>query len=123
VSGITVRTLVGLTTAPVRHQSLAEATLVGGQATERHYHAQSEEIYYVVEGSGEMAPDGEAQQVGAGGAGPRPPAARWGGAARCSPRRVHGPRSPRPPRAFASSAAARPPTVTRTRSSTSRPQV
>ena len=74
--GSTIRELLGLPTAPVRHQSLAEATLAGGQATERHYHAQSEEIYYVVEGSGEMELDGERQQVGVGVAVLIPPGAR-----------------------------------------------
>ena len=51
--GSTIRELLGLPTAPVRNQSLAEATLEPGQATERHYHAETEEIYYLVEGSGE----------------------------------------------------------------------
>ena len=64
--GSTIRELLGLPTAPVRHQSLAEATLAGGQATERHYHAQSEEIYYVVEGSGEMELDGDRCPVSSG---------------------------------------------------------
>jgi len=44
-------------------QSLAEATLAPGQATERHRHAASEELYYLVEGSGEMEVDGERQRV------------------------------------------------------------
>lgn len=57
--GSTIRELLGLPTAPVRNQSLAEATLAPGQATERHYHAETEEIYYVVEGSGKMELDGE----------------------------------------------------------------
>ena len=43
--GSTIRELLGLPTAPVRNQSLAEATLEPGQATERHYHAKTEEIY------------------------------------------------------------------------------
>ena len=38
-------------------QSLAEATLEPGQATERHYHAKTEEIYFVVKGSGRMEVD------------------------------------------------------------------
>ena len=33
-------------------QSLAEASLEPGAATQRHYHARSEEIYLVVEGGG-----------------------------------------------------------------------
>jgi mannose-6-phosphate isomerase-like protein (cupin superfamily) len=74
--GSTIRELLGLPTAPVLNQSLAEATLVGGQATERHYHAESEEIYYVVEGSGEMELDGERRPVGVGDAVLIPPGAR-----------------------------------------------
>jgi MYXO-CTERM domain-containing protein len=40
-------------------QSLAEARLQPGQATERHYHGRSEEIYFVLEGAGEIELDGE----------------------------------------------------------------
>ena len=40
-------------------QSLAEATLEPGQATERHYHGVTEEIYFVLKGQGEMELDGE----------------------------------------------------------------
>lgn len=74
--GSTIRELLGLPTAPVRNQSLAEATLAPGQATERHYHADSEELYYVVEGSGEMELDGERRQVAVGDAVLIPPGAR-----------------------------------------------
>jgi mannose-6-phosphate isomerase-like protein (cupin superfamily) len=44
-------------------QSLAEATLEPGQATQRHYHRATEEIYFVVKGSGEMEVDGSAEHV------------------------------------------------------------
>jgi mannose-6-phosphate isomerase-like protein (cupin superfamily) len=44
-------------------QSLAEATLEPGQATERHYHGQSEEIYLVTKGSGELEIDEESVRV------------------------------------------------------------
>jgi mannose-6-phosphate isomerase-like protein (cupin superfamily) len=44
-------------------QSLAEATLEPGQATERHYHAKTEEIYFVVKGSGRMEVDDAARTV------------------------------------------------------------
>ena len=74
--GSTIRELLGLPTAPVRNQSLAQATLAGGQATERHYHAESEEIYYVVEGSGEMELDGERCPVAVGDAVLIPPGSR-----------------------------------------------
>jgi mannose-6-phosphate isomerase-like protein (cupin superfamily) len=44
-------------------QSLAEARLEPGRATERHYHAQTEEIYFLLEGTGEMELDGERRRV------------------------------------------------------------
>jgi mannose-6-phosphate isomerase-like protein (cupin superfamily) len=47
-------------------QSLAEATLDPGASTRRHYHAQSEEIYLLVEGDGTMELDGEERAVGPG---------------------------------------------------------
>lgn len=47
-------------------QSLAEASLEPGQSTERHYHAASEEIYLIVEGSGTLEVDGEVREVGPG---------------------------------------------------------
>ena len=61
--GSTIRELLGLPTSSARNQSLAEATLPAGGATERHYHRQSEEIYYLVEGSGEIELDGERRDV------------------------------------------------------------
>jgi quercetin dioxygenase-like cupin family protein len=44
-------------------QSLAEATLVPGQSTRRHYHRVSEEIYLLVGGGGTMELDGETREV------------------------------------------------------------
>jgi mannose-6-phosphate isomerase-like protein (cupin superfamily) len=73
--GSTIRELVGPPNAPVLNQSLAEATLEPGQATQRHYHAESEEIYYVVEGEGEMELEGARREVGAGDAVLIPPGA------------------------------------------------
>ena len=40
-------------------QSLAEATLEVEQATERHYHRLTEEIYFVLKGQGRMEVDDE----------------------------------------------------------------
>jgi len=56
--GSTIRSLLDLSNAPVSQQSLAEATLAAGGATERHYHRVSEELYYLLEGSGMMEIDG-----------------------------------------------------------------
>lgn len=74
--GSTIRELLGLPTASVRNQSLAEATVEPGEATTRHYHAESEEIYYVVAGQGELEIDGETRVVRAGDAALIPPGAR-----------------------------------------------
>jgi mannose-6-phosphate isomerase-like protein (cupin superfamily) len=56
-------------------QSLAEATLEAGQATDRHYHGRTEEIYFVLEGSGELELDGEKRRVEPGDAALIPPGA------------------------------------------------
>jgi mannose-6-phosphate isomerase-like protein (cupin superfamily) len=44
-------------------QSLAEATLEPSQATERHYHRATEEIYFVIKGSGTMEVDGDTRTI------------------------------------------------------------
>ena len=56
-------------------QSLAEASLEPGRATQRHYHAESEEIYLIVEGGGELEVDGDRREVAAGDAILIPPGA------------------------------------------------
>jgi mannose-6-phosphate isomerase-like protein (cupin superfamily) len=56
-------------------QSLAEATLEPDQATERHYHRATEEIYFVVKGSGDMEVDGEHKRIAVGDAVLLPPGA------------------------------------------------
>ena len=57
------------------HQSLAEATLEPSEATERHYHRASEEIYFVLKGSGTLEVDGEQVRVRPGDAALIPPGA------------------------------------------------
>jgi mannose-6-phosphate isomerase-like protein (cupin superfamily) len=64
--GSTIRSILDLTNAPVQMQSLAEATLPAGGATERHYHKQSEEFYFLLEGTGTMEVNGETRKVGPG---------------------------------------------------------
>ncbi len=64
--GSTIRGLLDLSNAPVKEQSLAEAILPNGGATERHYHKMSEELYYLLEGRGVMEIDGESRDVGPG---------------------------------------------------------
>ncbi len=64
--GSTIRSLLDLSNAPVQNQSLAEAHLPQGAATERHYHRLSEEFYYIVEGKGEMTLGEQTRTVGPG---------------------------------------------------------
>lgn len=61
--GSTIRLLLDSLNAPVRHQSLAEATVPAGGSTERHYHRESEELYYLIEGRGEMEVEGDRSAV------------------------------------------------------------
>lgn len=64
--GSTIVSLLDLANAPVKNQSLAEACLPAGCSTQRHYHKESEEFYYVISGRGRMEIDGEAETVGKG---------------------------------------------------------
>lgn len=64
--GSTIRSILDRTNAPVRNQSLAEARVPAGSATQRHYHKLAEEFYFILEGRGEMEIDGERSSVGPG---------------------------------------------------------
>jgi mannose-6-phosphate isomerase-like protein (cupin superfamily) len=66
LDGSTIRVLVDARAGGAFKQSLAEATLAPGAETHLHYHARSEEIYVLLEGSGEMEVDGQARTVGPG---------------------------------------------------------
>ena len=70
MDGSTIRELMR-----AANQTLAEATLAPGRQTERHYHAASEELYYVLDGEGEMEIDNEHSAVGPGDAILIPPGA------------------------------------------------
>ncbi len=64
--GSTIRVLLDAEAGGARNQSLAEALLAPGQATERHYHAETEELYVMLAGAGEMEMEGERREVGPG---------------------------------------------------------
>jgi mannose-6-phosphate isomerase-like protein (cupin superfamily) len=64
--GSEIRSILDRTNALVRNQSLAEARVGAGEATERHYHKASEELYFVLEGTGVIEIDGESREVRAG---------------------------------------------------------
>lgn len=71
----TIRSILDRTNAPVENQSLAEASLPAGCTTDRHYHKQSEEIYFLLEGTALMELDGATREVGPGDAILIPPGA------------------------------------------------
>ena len=73
--GSTIRSILDRANAPVANQSLAEATLPAGAATDRHYHKSSEEFYFLLEGRGTMEIDGETREVAPGDAILIPPGA------------------------------------------------
>jgi len=64
--GSTIRSILDRTNAPVVMQSLAEAQIPVGTATQRHYHRIAEEFYFILEGRGQMELDGTEREVGPG---------------------------------------------------------
>ncbi len=64
--GSTIRSILDRSNAPVLNQSLAEAAVGAGISTERHYHKQAEEFYFILEGSGFIEVNGENRAVGPG---------------------------------------------------------
>ncbi|MBK1832891.1 cupin domain-containing protein [Roseibacillus ishigakijimensis] len=64
--GSTIRSILDAANAPVEKQSLAEATVSAGGATQRHYHRLSEEFYFLLAGRAVMEIEGEEREVGPG---------------------------------------------------------
>jgi mannose-6-phosphate isomerase-like protein (cupin superfamily) len=52
--------------SPVNGFSVAEALVGPGQETEAHMHRQSQEVYYVLEGTGTMRLGGQSLSIGEG---------------------------------------------------------
>lgn len=73
--GSQIRSILDRTNAPVENQSLAEASLPVGAATDRHYHKVSEELYFLLEGEGIMEINGTSRPVAPGDAILIPPGA------------------------------------------------
>jgi len=61
--GSEIRELLAYRNSCIKNQSLAEARLPVGSATDRHYHPKSEEIYFITHGNGRMEIEGEVQEV------------------------------------------------------------
>jgi len=64
--GSKIRSILDRANAPVKNQSLAEATVPAGRATQRHHHRLSEEFYFILEGNGTMEIDGEPREIARG---------------------------------------------------------
>jgi mannose-6-phosphate isomerase-like protein (cupin superfamily) len=60
-----IRSLLDRANSSAAHQSLAEATVPPGGATEPHRHPETEEIYYILRGTGRMTVGDEARDVAA----------------------------------------------------------
>jgi mannose-6-phosphate isomerase-like protein (cupin superfamily) len=71
--GSEIRELLAHRNSSIRHQSLAEARLPPGAATTPHYHPRTEEIYYLLSGTGRMRIGEELRDVAAGDAIAIPP--------------------------------------------------
>ncbi len=61
-----IREILAPRNSILKSQSLAEAVVERGGATEEHFHATSEEIYYITSGWGEMRVENEMFSVRAG---------------------------------------------------------
>ena len=62
--GSQIRELLAYRNSVIRNQSLAEATIAVGASTQEHYHPKSEEIYYILGGTGRMKLNDELRDVG-----------------------------------------------------------
>ncbi len=61
--GSEIRELLAYRNSGIRLQSLAEARIAVGGSTMEHFHARTEEIYYITAGSGRMRIEGEVREV------------------------------------------------------------
>jgi mannose-6-phosphate isomerase-like protein (cupin superfamily) len=73
--GSEIRELLAHRNSCIRHQSLAEARLPSGAQTTPHYHQRTEEIYFILEGSGIVQIGDQSRTVGPGDAIAIPPGA------------------------------------------------
>ena len=61
--GSEIRELLAHRNSSIRNQSLAEARLPIGGATQEHYHPLAEEIYYITQGTGRIRIEAEVREV------------------------------------------------------------
>ena len=73
--GSEIRELLAHRNSCIANQSLAEARLAVGASTQPHYHPKTEEIYYLLSGTGRMRIGSALRDVGPGDAVAIPPGA------------------------------------------------
>ena len=73
--GSEIRELLAHRNSCIQKQSLAEARVQPGASTTPHFHPLTEEIYFILSGTGRMTIDGETREVGPGDAIAIPPGA------------------------------------------------
>jgi len=71
--GSEIRELLAHRNSAIANQSLAEARVPVGGATDEHYHIKTEEIYYITNGQGRMRIEDETREVKVGDAIAIPP--------------------------------------------------
>jgi len=49
--------------SPIKSMSLAEATVLPGKTTKYHYHKKSDEIYFILQGTGILEIEGKKKKV------------------------------------------------------------
>ena len=64
--GSEIRPLIDRTTSPIERCSLAEELLPAGAAVGRHHHLETEEVYYILDGTGRMTVGSDTRVVEAG---------------------------------------------------------
>jgi mannose-6-phosphate isomerase-like protein (cupin superfamily) len=64
--GSEIRPLMDRTTSAIQKCSLAEEILPPGAAVGKHFHRETEEVYYILSGTGEMTVGEETAEVSAG---------------------------------------------------------
>lgn len=74
--GSEIRELLNAGNSCIRNQSFAEARLRPGASTTPHHHPRTEEIYYILTGTGRMRIEAESRIVGSGDAIAIPPGKR-----------------------------------------------
>jgi len=74
--GSEIRELLAHRNSAIRNQSLAEARLPAGGATQEHFHPRAEEIYFITQGAGKIRIENETREVKAGDAIAIPPGKR-----------------------------------------------